>query len=74
LGEYESRTDDIAGAARAGGGVAQGVPTPGEQSKAAFTEATQGSQKRVVGAVVDSGPATIGWLLDRRVDTVAAPS
>jgi len=54
--------------------VAQGVPTPGEQSKAAFTEATQGSQKRVVGAVVDSGPATIGWLLDRRVDTVAAPS
>jgi hypothetical protein len=51
--------------------MAQRAPPAGEQSKAAFAQAAQGSKQDVIGAVVEAQGTPVGWLLERRVDAVA---
>ncbi len=69
--EDEAGADDVADAARAGGGVAQRPPAPGEDGEAAFPGCAFGAQQRVVGPVVRGEYGAVGGLLDRGVDAVA---
>jgi hypothetical protein len=71
MGGCECGFDDVADLAGAGGDVAQGAPMAGEQGEAAFAQASQAAEQRVVGVGVEDLAAR--GLSDRVCTPMPAP-
>ena len=65
MGEDECGFGDVADSAGAGGDVLQDAPALGEQGEAAFGQASQAAQQRVVGAGVGVQGLPAGGVLDQ---------
>lgn len=61
MGENKRSFDEVSDSAGAGGNVLEGAPALREQGEAAFSQAAQGAQERVVGAGVGTGKRDCAW-------------
>jgi hypothetical protein len=73
MGGCECGFDDVADPAGAGGDVVQGAPAAGEHGEAAFAQASQAAEQRVVGAGVGVEDLAARGLSDRVCTPMPAP-